>query len=111
MPIKFKIEQLERTLPMGICITAHWIAEKKSENFLAQAYGSIKLPTKNPSDPTFVAYEDITEAQAIEWVKKAMGEEQLAALEANLDSQIEALKNPTQAAGVPWYEDEPEDQL
>jgi len=58
-----------------------------------------------------VAYEDITEAQVVEWVKKAMGAEQLAELEANLDSQIEALKNPTQAAGVPWYEDEPEDHL
>ena len=31
-----------------------------------------------------------------------MGTEQVEALEANLDGQIEELKHPTQAAGVPW---------
>jgi hypothetical protein len=31
-----------------------------------------------------------------------MGEEQVAALQANLDGQIEAQKNPTSASGLPW---------
>jgi hypothetical protein len=31
-----------------------------------------------------------------------MGEEAVAALEANLDGQIEAQKHPTQASGTPW---------
>jgi len=104
--MEMKIAQLERHLPDGVVMTAHWTADKTDGDYGTGAYGSIGLPAKDPSDPTFVAYEDITEAQVVEWVKKAMGEEQLAELEANLDSQIEALKNPTQAAGVPWYEDE-----
>jgi hypothetical protein len=31
-----------------------------------------------------------------------MGEEQVAALQANLDGQIEAQKHPTSASGLPW---------
>jgi len=109
--MNLNIVTIERTLPDAVCTTVHWTATKQDGDYTASAYGSLGLPAKDPSDPTFVAYEDITEAQVVEWVKKAMGAEQLAQLEANLDSQIEALKNPTQAAGVPWYEDEPEDQL
>ena len=125
MSITFNITQLERHLPDGVVIVAHWIATKKEGftpfdnpdmsggdyEYNASAYGSVGLPAKDPSDPTFVAYKDITEAQAIEWVKKTMGEEQIKTLEANLDAQIEAQKHPTQASGVPWYKDEPEDQL
>ena len=96
------IVSLDRNLPDGLCTTAHWTATKQDGDYTASAYGSIGLPAKDPSDPTFVAYEDITEAQAIAWVEDAMGEEQLAALEANLDGQIEAQKNPTSASGTPW---------
>ena len=100
--MQLKVVQLERHLPDGVVMTAHWTASKTDGDYTASAYGSIGLPAKDPSDPTFVAYEDITEAQAVEWVLEVMGQEQVAALEANLDGQIEAQKHPTQAAGVPW---------
>ena len=108
--MKINIAQLERHLPDGVVMTAHWTATKTDGDYGAGDYGSISLPTKDQSDPTFVPYDQLTEAQVIEWVKKAMGAEQLAELEANLDSQIKALKNPTQAAGVPWPDEEVEDQ-
>lgn len=103
--MEMKIAQLERHLPDGVVMTAHWTADKTEGDYGAGAYGSIQLPEKDPSDPTFVPYDQLTEAQVIEWVKKAMGKEQLAELEANLDNQIEVLKNPTSAAGIPWDED------
>ena len=96
------IAQLDRNLPDGLCTVAHWTATKQDGDYTASSYGSIGLPAKDPSDPTFVAYEDITEAQAIAWVEDAMGEEQLAALEANLDGQLAQLANPTTASGTPW---------
>ena len=100
--MEMKIAQLDRHLPDGVVMTAHWTATKQDGDYTASAYGSIGLPAKDPSDPTFVAYEDITEAQAVEWVLEAMGQEQVEALEANLDGQIEAQKNPTSASGTPW---------
>ena len=114
--MNIKIVTIERTLPDSVCTTVHWTATKTEPNgaggyYTASAYGSLGLPAKDPSDPTFVAYEDITEAQAIEWTLAAMGEEQVAQLEANLDSQIEAQKHPTQASGTPWPEDNMEQSL
>ena len=103
--MNIKIAQLERNLPEGLCTTVHWTASKTDGDYTASAYGSLGLPAKDPSDPTFVAYEDITEAQAIKWTLAAMGEEQVAQLEADLDSQIEAEKHPTQASGLPWMPD------
>jgi hypothetical protein len=100
--MNLNIVTIDRNLPAGLCTTAHWTATKTDGDYTASAYGSIGLPAKDPSDPTFVAYESITEAQAVEWVKAAMGEEAVAALEANLDGQIEAQKNPVSATGVPW---------
>ena len=100
--MEMKIAQLERALPNGVVMTAHWNASKTDGDYTASAYGSLGLPAKDPSDPTFVAYEDITEPQAVQWVLDTMGEEAVAALEANLDGQIEAQKNPTSASGTPW---------
>ena len=100
--MNLNIVNLDRNLPDGLCTVAHWTATKTDGDYTASAYGSIGLPAKDPSDPTFVAYEDITESQAIQWVLDTMGEEQVAALEANLDGQIEAQKNPTSASGTPW---------
>jgi 3-mercaptopyruvate sulfurtransferase SseA len=102
MTTTYKIVSLQRDLPAGLCTVAHWTATKTDGDYTASAYGSIGLPAKDPSDPTFVAYEDITEAQAVEWVLAVMGEEAVAALEAGLDAQIEAQKNPVSATGVPW---------
>ena len=109
--MNLNIITIERTLPDSVCTTVHWTATKTEGDYKASAYGSLGLPTKDPSDPTFVAYEDITEAQAIEWTLAAMGEEQVAQLEANLDSQIEAQKHPTQASGTPWGENNMEQSL
>jgi hypothetical protein len=100
--MNLNIVTIDRTLPDSVCTTVHWTATKQDGDYAASAYGSIGLPAKDPSDPTFVAYEDITEAQAIEWVKAVMGEEAVAALEANLDGQIEAQKHPIQASDIPW---------
>jgi len=62
----------------------------------------VALPHKDHDDPDFVPYDDLTETQVISWVEAAMGEEQLAALELNLDNQLAALANPTSATGTPW---------
>jgi hypothetical protein len=63
--MEMKIVQVVRNLSDGVVMTAHWTATKTDGDYTASAYGSIGLPAKDPSDPTFVAYEDITEAQAV----------------------------------------------
>jgi hypothetical protein len=48
---------------------------------------------------SFIAYDSLTEAQVITWVKDKLDVD---AIEASLAAQIESLKNPTTATGTPW---------
>jgi hypothetical protein len=110
--MKIQISNLDRVLPAGVVTTVHWIAtlsEPKEtsiwgekSDFTASAYGSLGVPAKDPSDPTFIAFEDLTEEQVKQWTLDAMGEEQVTALQTNLNNQIEAQKHPVTATGLPW---------
>ena len=100
--MNLNIVQLDRTLPSGVVQTIHWTASQTDGDFTASAYGSLGVPAKDPSDPTFIAFASLTEEQVKQWVLDTMGQEQVTALQANLDGQIEAQKNPTSATGVPW---------
>jgi hypothetical protein len=102
MTTNWTISQLDRTLPDGCVTTIHWTATQTDGDFTASAYGSLGVPAKDQSDPTFIAFASLTEEQVKQWVLDTMGEEQVTALQANLDGQIEAQKNPVQATGVPW---------
>ena len=100
--ITWRIAQLDRSLPDGTVLTAHWRCNATDGTFTGAVYGTQSFPTKDPSDPTFVPYEQITEALALQWTHDAMGAEQVAAHEASVQSQIDAQANPTSASGVPW---------
>jgi hypothetical protein len=100
--MNIQIAQLDRTLPDSVVTTIHWTATQTDGDLTASSYGSLGVPAKDPSDPTFIAFASLTEEQVKQWVLDTMGEEQVTALQANLDGQIEAKKNPTSATGVPW---------
>lgn len=92
------IATLERELSDGGVVVAHWRATAVDGDFSASSYGTCGF-TPDPSDPSFVAYDSLTEADVIGWVQAELDQD---AIEASLAAQIEADKNPTQAAGVPW---------
>ena len=100
------ISQLERTLDTGGVVVAHWRAtatETVGEGddavtYSASSYGTVGF-TPDPSASGFIAYDSLTEADVIGWVQAELDQD---AIEASLAAKIEADKNPTQAAGVPW---------
>ena len=100
--MQLHIANLERSLPAGIVTTVHWTATEVDGDFTASAYGSLGVPAKDPSDPTFVPFDELTEEQVKHWCLDAMGEDQVEALQANLNGQIEAQKSPVSASGTPW---------
>jgi hypothetical protein len=100
--MELHIANLDRTLPDGCVTTIHWTATQTEDTFTASAYGSLGVPAKDPSDPTFIPFDQLTEAEVKQWVLQTMGEEQVAALQANVLAQIEAQKNPVTATGTPW---------
>jgi hypothetical protein len=93
----WNIAQLDRRTSDGFVTTAHWTCSDVDGEFSGSAYGAIGL-----EGVVTTPYEDITEEQAIGWVKSAMGEETVAATEESVATQIEAQRNPVQASGKPW---------
>ncbi len=78
----------------------HWIVTGISDELDPQgvAYNatSIGTQTLDVSDVTdFIPFEDLTNEQVVTWTKSAMGEEQVASIEASIQSQIDALITPT----------------
>ena len=63
-------------------------------------YGSSVLDTSDLS--SFIAYADITEANAIAWAKAALGADQVAANEKSVADQITESKIPTTKTGKPF---------
>ena len=100
------IGTLERELSDGGVIVAHWRATATETvgagddavTYSASSYGTVGF-TPDPSASGFIAYDSLTEADVIGWVQAELDQD---AIEASLAAQIEADKNPTQAAGVPW---------
>jgi hypothetical protein len=98
MATVWQINQMERTLADGGVVVCHWRATAVDGDFSASSYGTVGF-TPDPSDPSFVAYDSITEEVALGWCWAELDKD---AIEASLAAQIEADKNPTQASGVPW---------
>lgn len=92
------ISTLERELSDGGVVVAHWRATAVDGDFSASSYGTCGF-TPDPSASGFIAYDSLTEADVIGWVQAELDQD---AIEASLAAQIEADKNPTQEAGVPW---------
>ena len=85
----------------GIVI-AHWrvtATETVGEDtFSASSYGTCGF-SPDPSDPAYIPYESLTEADVLAWVYESVDKE---ATEAALAANIEDQKSPKTVAGVPW---------
>lgn len=101
MPAIWSIEQLERNLADGGVIVAHWRASLADGPFFASVYGSC-LFRPDPSSPTFIPFDQLTEANVLQWVFNSLGSDGVSLQESRLQEQIEAERNPTVIIGKPW---------
>ena len=105
MAITWSIVQLDYAVSLDgetdVVNNSHWqcIDEDASGN-QTRVYGSVGIPTDDITD--FIPYADITEAQALEWTKAALGDEEVASIEANVAAQLELLEDPVEGSGTPW---------
>jgi hypothetical protein len=67
----------------------HWRYQAEDGTYTAEVYGAMSCAT--PSDTDFTAYDDLTFDQVCEWL---VAGNDVDAMELNLDTQIENLKNP-----------------
>jgi len=84
-----------------VVFAVHWRLDATDGTYSGSAYGSIGVSLDEGSN--FTPFADLTEEQVIGWVQDAMGEEQVAQLEANLAKQIADQANPPVVAPpLPW---------
>ena len=104
MAATWTVSTMDRTLTDGdlsdVVTRLHWQVADSDGDHHGRCYGAVGLEA--PDADNFTAYADISEADTIAWAKAAIGEEQVAAYEASVASQIELSKNPVSGTGVPW---------
>ena len=112
MAVTWNIAALDATKTVGslsdVVTMVHWTASD-SETVgsgdsavvhSGSAYGSVGLAEADSG--SFIAYKDMTKANAIAWAKAALGTDQVTAIETRIAAQIAESKSPTVTSGVPW---------
>jgi hypothetical protein len=112
MAATWNIANLDRQVSMDgkadVVTAVHWEITDSEDvgsgddavTHTARRYGSVSLDTSDLS--SFTAYADITEANAIAWVKAAFGADQVAVYEKAVADEITESKTATTGTGVPW---------
>jgi len=99
----WKVGQCDRLLETGVISTLHYTVSAQTEDgaYSCGAYGSIGLEA--PDADTMIAYDSVTEANCVEWVKAAIGgDEKVTEIQTALDNQLTEKRTPTTGAGTPW---------
>ncbi len=97
MAVTWTISTLERNTDDGV-VVAHWQASDVDGDHSGSSYGTCGFTPDADADG-YTAYADITETQAIGWVKADVDAD---AVEASIAAQIADSKAPAITAGVPW---------
>lgn len=92
----WKIEQCEHLVSSGFITVAHWRATAVDGEYTASVYGTCGWSEGDVQVP----YASVTEQAVLDWCWDSGVDKD--ATEATLATQIEALKNPVQAPGLPW---------
>jgi len=108
MAVTWTISTLDRNTDDGV-VVAHWRASDSevvgtgddAVTHSGSSYGTCGF-TPDVDAEGFTLYADITEAQAIGWVKDSMGEEAVTGVEDSIAAQIADSKTPAITTGTPW---------
>jgi hypothetical protein len=85
----------------NVVYTVHWILTGTDGTYTGSVYGTVGL-TYVAGSP-YTPYADLTEAQVQGWTTAALGAEQVSALEANIDAQIQQQITPTSVNLTPLW--------
>ena len=96
MTTTWTISQLDRQTSDGFVTTAHWQATAVDGEHSASVYATCSWSDGTPT----VDYADLTQATVLGWIWANGVDKE--AVEASLQAQIDAQKNPVSATGVPW---------
>ena len=106
MAIEWKITNTEynNDSDKGI-LQAQWSA-KETETVDGKDHVGLVSGTESyipdPSAAGYIAYDSLTEANIVAWVKATLGDDEVTRVETKVATQITKSKTPPTAWGVPW---------
>jgi hypothetical protein len=99
--LTWAVNNMTRVLDDGFVIKVDWSCTASATGVQGAFYGGTTAYENNPDEPGFIPYDQLTEAQVLDWVYAGLGD-QKAEIEATLTAKVEKQLNPTTANGVPW---------
>ena len=91
------IRQMDRLTSDGFVVVVHYNVSATDGTYQASTYGTTSYT--QAEGETYTPYANLTEATVVGWVQETLGKD---TVEASLQGQIDALKAPVQASGLPW---------
>jgi len=88
---------MERLTADNFVVVVHYNVSAVDDTYQASTYGTTSY-TQAEGLP-YIPYADLTQDVVVGWVQEALGKD---TVEASLQSQIDAQKNPVQESGLPW---------
>jgi hypothetical protein len=77
----------------NVVYNVHWIVEASKGDISTTSIGTKQVEVDEDVD--FVDFDDLKNATVVGWVKEAMGEDEVDAIEAGLAATIAEKENPT----------------
>jgi len=85
----------------NVVVSIHWTLTGVDGDYTASLGGATGVSFL--AGAVFTPYSDITEAQAIDWVREVLGEEAVTGYEANVAQQIaDQIEPPVLTPPLPW---------
>ena len=97
----WSVYNLVRTVPEGIVTTVNCEVFMVDGKHKVGANVNQDVPFKSPTDPGFIPFDQLTEAETIAWVQEQLGPEKIANMQRAFRMSLDIKKIPT-AQGVPW---------
>jgi myo-inositol-hexaphosphate 3-phosphohydrolase len=94
---QWNVVQMDRLTSDGFVVTVHYTVNAVDGEYTVSTYGTVGYTEQQGEQ--YIPYADLTEAEVVGWVQESLGKD---IVEAGLDAQIEAQKNPVQETGLPW---------
>ena len=102
------IKNLKRHAETGVVTSILWVASlaDPTGKVRVEVRGEKVLVPKDPSDPSFVPYQNITLDTAETWLKLSLGQDGLQNIEGELNALLKDKTAPAIVSGNPWDAEE-----